>query len=81
MFHDSPSVEAVDELTIARMAALSGEGILGQAATTWDKSRPNASIICARICVCALEGNLELRDFARLAGFQRRVRIPPSATI
>ena len=76
MFHDSPSIEAVDELTIARIAALSGEGSSAHAATTWDKSRPNAPGICARICVCALDAESGINSSCGTCEYSEKGSIP-----
>jgi hypothetical protein len=38
------------DLTMARMAALSGAGSFSQAVTTWDKSELVGTEICESIC-------------------------------
>ena len=38
------------DLTMARMAALSGSGSFAQAVTTWDKSGPHGTGICESLC-------------------------------
>jgi hypothetical protein len=58
------------DLTIARIAALSGAGSFSQAVTIWDKSCPNATGFCEAIC----EGE---SVFAKLALDLSRVRAPP----
>ncbi len=79
--HDSPSIAQVDELTIARIAALSGEGRSAHAATTWDRSRPNASAICARICVCALKSEFGFALFCGACEFSAKGSIPFTRSI
>src|ERR1022692_2268753 len=60
-FHGWPSVE----LMIARTAALSGVGSFAQAVTTWDKSCPKTTRICASICASPSEFPNESDVFRR----------------
>ena len=58
------------DLTMARMAALSGAGSFSQAVTTWDKSGLNVTRFCEALC----EGHSISASFSLVL---QRVRAPP----
>jgi hypothetical protein len=55
-----PPGTALAEMTMARIAALSGAERCDHEATTRDKSRPIAPAICARICVLPFSGEVAM---------------------
>jgi hypothetical protein len=55
------------DLTMARIARLSGAANFSQAVTTWDKSGPNATEVCESLCVSPF-------GFPNKAGIFRRFK-------